>query len=82
MARHRDTSGGPADSVRIDRSRVWEAHSPSSEHLQVQGSVRSERGSPPLGPSRTQNRTLGSVQVPCRTLDRTWGPVHKSSGPN
>jgi len=38
---------------------------------QVQGPVRSEPGSQQLPPSRTWNQTFGSVQVLCRTLDRT-----------
>jgi len=38
---------------------------------QVQGPVWSEPGSQQLPPSRTWNRTFGSVQALCRTLDRT-----------
>jgi hypothetical protein len=35
------------------------------------GPVRSEPGSPLLGPSRTPDRTSGPVQALCRTLNRT-----------
>jgi len=60
-----------------ERARLREGVRPGSDRsVRVEdrsgsGPVRSEPGSPLLGPSRTPNRTFGSVQALSRTLNRT-----------